>query len=63
MDRHRNGREEWKDEEYGVRIVRTPCNLGGWRLVHLSSGRLWRRLSGVARRLGVARVRLAACPY
>lgn len=29
--RHRSGGEEWKDEEYPVRIVRTPCNLGGTR--------------------------------
>lgn len=31
MYRHRNGGEEWKDEQYPVRIVRTPCNLGGSR--------------------------------
>ena len=29
--RHRSGGSEWKDEEYPVRIVRTPCNLGGER--------------------------------
>jgi len=29
--RHRSGDGEWKDEQYPVRIVRTPCNLGGWR--------------------------------
>ncbi len=29
--RHRSGGEEWKDEQYPVRIVRTPCNLGGSR--------------------------------
>jgi len=29
--RHRSGGEEWKDEEYPVRIVRTRCNLGGSR--------------------------------
>jgi hypothetical protein len=29
--RHRSGGGEWKDEQYPVRIVRTPCNLGGWR--------------------------------
>ncbi|MGH6820764.1 MAG: hypothetical protein ACREDU_07890, partial [Methylocella sp.] len=26
--RHRSGGAEWKDEQYPVRIVRTPCNLG-----------------------------------
>jgi hypothetical protein len=31
MYRHRSGGEEWKDEQYPVRIVRTPCNLGGTR--------------------------------
>jgi hypothetical protein len=29
--RHRSGGAEWKDEQYPVRIVRTPCNLGGSR--------------------------------
>jgi|SRR5580700_3198827 hypothetical protein len=29
--RHRSGDAEWKDEQYPVRIVRTPCNLGGSR--------------------------------
>jgi hypothetical protein len=29
--RHRSGDGEWKDEHYAVRIVRTPCNLGGRR--------------------------------
>jgi hypothetical protein len=29
--RHRSGSGEWKDEEYPVRIVRTPCHLGGSR--------------------------------
>jgi hypothetical protein len=29
--RHRSGDGEWKDEQYPVRIVRTPCNLGGSR--------------------------------
>jgi hypothetical protein len=29
--RHRSGDAEWKDEQYAVRIVRTPCNLGGRR--------------------------------
>ena len=29
--RHRSGGAEWKDEEYPVRIVRTPCNIGGER--------------------------------
>jgi hypothetical protein len=29
--RHRSGDAEWKDEQYAVRIVRTPCNLGGSR--------------------------------
>ena len=29
--RHRSGDAEWKDEHYAVRIVHTPCNLGGWR--------------------------------
>ena len=29
--RHRSGGEEWKDEQYPVRIVRTPCHLGGSR--------------------------------
>jgi hypothetical protein len=28
---HRSGGEVWKDEQYPVRIVRTPCNLGGER--------------------------------
>jgi hypothetical protein len=30
--RHRSGGGEWKDERYPVRIVRTPCNLGGARV-------------------------------
>lgn len=29
--RHRSGGNEWKDEHYPVRIVRTPCHLGGSR--------------------------------
>jgi len=29
--RHRSGDAEWKDEQYPVRIVRMPCNLGGER--------------------------------
>ena len=29
--RHRNGEGEWKDEQYPVRIVHTPCNFGGSR--------------------------------
>jgi hypothetical protein len=29
--RHRSGDAEWKDEHYAVRIVHTPCNLGGSR--------------------------------
>jgi NAD(P)-dependent dehydrogenase (short-subunit alcohol dehydrogenase family) len=29
--RHRSGDGEWKDEQYGVRIVRTPCRLGSSR--------------------------------
>jgi len=29
--RHRSGVGDWKDEEYPVRIVCTPCNLGGSR--------------------------------
>jgi hypothetical protein len=29
--RYRSGDAEWKDEQYPVRIVRTPCNLGGSR--------------------------------
>jgi hypothetical protein len=29
--RHRSGAGEWKDEQYPVRVVRTPCNLGGER--------------------------------
>jgi len=29
--RHRRGSGEWKDEQYPVRIVRTPCNIGGER--------------------------------
>jgi hypothetical protein len=29
--RHHSGGAEWKDEHYAVRIVRTPCNLGGSR--------------------------------
>ncbi len=31
MYRHRSGGDEWKDEEYPVRIAWTPCNLGGSR--------------------------------
>lgn len=31
MYRHRSGGEDWKDEQYPVRIVQTPCNLGGSR--------------------------------
>jgi hypothetical protein len=27
----RSGGDEWKDEQYPVRIVHTPCNLGGSR--------------------------------
>jgi len=30
--RHRCGDEEWKDEHYPVRLVRTPCHLGGSRV-------------------------------
>jgi hypothetical protein len=29
--RHRSGGGDWKDEQYPVRIVRTPCHLGGSR--------------------------------
>jgi hypothetical protein len=29
--RHRSSGEDWKDEEYPVRVVQTPCNLGGSR--------------------------------
>jgi hypothetical protein len=29
--RHRSGDGEWNDEQYPVRIARTPCNLGGSR--------------------------------
>lgn len=29
--RYRSSGDEWKDEQYPVRIVRTPCNLGGSR--------------------------------
>jgi hypothetical protein len=29
--RRRSGGGEWKDEQYPVRIVRTPCNFGGER--------------------------------
>jgi hypothetical protein len=29
--RHYNGSGDWKDEQYPVRIVCTPCNLGGSR--------------------------------
>lgn len=29
--RHRSGDDDWKDEHYAVRIVRTACNLGGSR--------------------------------
>ena len=29
--RHRRGGHEWKDEEYAVRLSRTPCTLGGTR--------------------------------
>lgn len=29
--RHCSGGAEWKDEQYPVHIVRTPCNLGGER--------------------------------
>jgi hypothetical protein len=31
MYRHRSGGEDWKDEQYPVRIVRTSCHLGGSR--------------------------------
>jgi hypothetical protein len=31
MYRHSSGGGEWKDEEYTVRLVRTPCHLGGSR--------------------------------
>ena len=27
--RHRRGDDDWKDEQYAVRIVHTPCHLGG----------------------------------
>jgi hypothetical protein len=29
--KHRSGAGDWKDEEYPVRIERTPCKLGGSR--------------------------------
>jgi len=29
--KHRSSGDEWKDEQYPVRIVRTPCHLGGSR--------------------------------
>jgi hypothetical protein len=29
--RHRSGGGDWKDEQYPVRIMRAPCNLGGTR--------------------------------
>jgi hypothetical protein len=29
--RHRSGDAEWKGEHYAVRVVRTPCRLGGSR--------------------------------
>ena len=29
--RHRRGDDDWKDEQYSVRIVRSPCHLGGSR--------------------------------
>jgi hypothetical protein len=31
MYRHRSGGEEWKNEQYPVRIVRAPCHMGGSR--------------------------------
>src|SRR5208282_5544153 len=31
MYRYRSGGAEWKDVQYPVRIVRTPCHLGGSR--------------------------------
>lgn len=39
--KHRSGGEEWKDEQYPVRIVRTRCNPWWFaRLVHLPGFRL-----------------------
>jgi hypothetical protein len=29
--RHRSGDTDWKDQQYSVRVVCTPCNLGGTR--------------------------------
>ena len=44
--RHRSGDGLWKDEHYAVRIVRTPCNLGGSRARFIcpavDCGRPWR---------------------
>jgi hypothetical protein len=31
IHRYRSSGEDWKDEQYSVRIVRTRCNLGGSR--------------------------------
>lgn len=50
--RHRSGNEGWKDEQYAVRIVRTPCNLGGsrpWFIARpLDAGRGWRSCTAAA---------------
>jgi len=31
MYRHRSGGDDWRHEQYPVRVVHTPCNLGGSR--------------------------------
>jgi hypothetical protein len=59
--RHRSGDAEWKDEHYAVRIVRTPCNLGGSRSWFIcpavgcgrdAGGRATRRADRLRARLG-----------
>jgi hypothetical protein len=45
--RHHDGDSEWKNESYTVRIVRTPCRLGGTRPWFLSPAR------GCGRRVAV----------
>ena len=46
--RHRNGGEKWEDENYPVRIDRTPCNIGGSRhwFIRAGPGKLDRTISG-----------------
>jgi hypothetical protein len=47
--RHRSGDAEWEDEHYAVRIVRTPCNLGGSRAWFICpAGGAWRSFTPAA---------------